>query len=106
MSSPARRAVSGAAGGAIALIVFLAISVSGAGAATLQGANTGTDSGNCQTTSCATIGYAVGQSVNDDTIQVEAGNYVVTSVITVNKAVTISGAQAGVDARTRNVASD
>ena len=42
---------------------------------TLQVAPTGSDSGNCVSAACATIGYAVGEASADDTIQIAAGDY-------------------------------
>jgi parallel beta-helix repeat protein len=44
-------------------------------AADLYVSTSGTDSGNCQTSPCRTIGYAVGQASSNDTIHVAAGTY-------------------------------
>jgi len=44
-------------------------------AADLYVSTSGTDSGNCQTSPCRTIGYAVGQASSSDTIHVAAGTY-------------------------------
>ncbi|MDO8209093.1 nitrous oxide reductase family maturation protein NosD [Conexibacter sp. CPCC 206217] len=75
-----------------------------ASAATRFVAPGGSDAGNlCLDASapCATIAPAVTAADPGDTVQVAAGEYVLTATIRVNKAVTIVGAQAGVDARER-----
>ena len=63
----------------------------------------GSDSSDCSDSlsPCATLQYAVNQSVSLDTINISAGTYSVSGVVTINKTLTILGAQAGVDARTR-----
>jgi len=53
-------------------------------------------------TPCATLQNAVNQSSAGDTIIAAAGTYTVAGLVTVNKTLTIQGAQAGVDARTRS----
>ncbi len=50
----------------------------------------GTDSGDCIGSPCATVGYAIGQAADGDTISVAAGTY--TDTFTVGKNVIISGA--------------
>ncbi len=52
-------------------------------------------------TPCLTLQHAINQSAVNDTIHVAAGTYSVAGLITINKTLTILGAQAGVDARTR-----
>jgi parallel beta-helix repeat protein len=47
----------------------------GAVGATLTIATTGTDSGDCTTTSCATLGYALSQAGPGDTITIAPGSY-------------------------------
>jgi uncharacterized repeat protein (TIGR01451 family) len=72
-------------------------------------ATSGTDSGTCnvQASPCKTITYAIAQANAYDTIHVAAGRYAENSGagqnLVINKAVAIEGAQAGIDARTRNV---
>ena len=62
----------------------------------------GSDSGNCTVTPCATLTYAIGQAVNGDTISVGAGSFNNGgTVVVVDKTLSVRGAQAGVDARTR-----
>jgi hypothetical protein len=67
-------------------------------------ATTGVDAANnCSVLAspCATLQHAVNQSVSNDTIHVAAGTYAVAGLVTINKTLTLRGAQAGVDARTR-----
>ena len=61
-------------------------------------ATTGTDTGNCQNigTPCLTINYAVGQAGTDDIINVAAGTYAESVVIT--KSLVFKGANAGIGA--------
>ncbi|MBI3786549.1 MAG: hypothetical protein HY270_24430 [Deltaproteobacteria bacterium] len=60
----------------------------------------GADAGDCTSSSCATIQYAVSQAnASGDTISVAAGTY--TENVTTTKSLTLLGAQAGVDARGR-----
>lgn len=74
-----------------------------AGAATLNVAPGGEDVGDCVVAPCATIGFAVGLAADGDTVSVAAGEYPLAASVVVDKAVTISGAQAGVDARDREL---
>ncbi len=90
----------------VALTALLGVSASLADAAELKVTTGGTDAGNCQEDPCATIPYAVGQSADGDTIQVGPGEFPASTTATrivLNKSVTIAGAQAGVDARERDV---
>jgi parallel beta-helix repeat protein len=67
-------------------------------------ATTGNDAANDCTvavTPCLTLQAAIAQAVAGDTINVAAGTYSVAGLVTVNKTLTLLGAQAGVDARTR-----
>lgn len=72
-------------------------------------ATTGTDTGDCTDPAhpCQTITYATAQSNDYDTIHAAAGMYAENSAsgqnLVVARPVAIEGAQAGVDARTRNV---
>lgn len=86
----------------LALLTALAAAASAA-AADLKVETDGIDQGDCRVDACATLGYAIGQAADGDRIDVGPGEYHATAAIVVNKAVTISGAQAGVDARDRNV---
>lgn len=82
----------------------MAIGAGSASAATLNVvATTGADSGTCGPAidPCKTIGQAVTNSTDDDTIEVAAGTY--TELVNVTKRLTINGAQQGVDARNRAV---
>ncbi len=66
-------------------------------------ATTGADAGDCSApgSPCLTLQYAINQSVANDAVHVAAGTYTVAGLVNVNKTLTIRGAQAGVDARTR-----
>lgn len=73
------------------------------GPATLYVSNQGDDTSPCTETSpCRTINHAIAQAnpAGGDTIRVEAGTY--NENVTVDRPVTLLGAQAGVDARTRS----
>ncbi len=65
----------------------------------------GSDSNSClaagAANACLTLAGAIGKASSGDTINVAAGTYTVLGVVTVNKSLTINGAQAGVDARGR-----
>lgn len=87
---------------ALTVVGLLATSAATAAAATTRNVTaTGADTGNCSVTACATIGYAVGQSVAGDTIVVGPGTFA--GGTTIDKSLTLEGAKAGVDARTRGV---
>jgi len=56
-------------------------------------APTGSDSGDCTASPCRTIGYAVGQAGDFDTVTVAAGTY--TEAVTITKPLAVDGAGAG-----------
>ncbi len=65
---------------AIATIVatgttVVALAMPAAAAGTLTVSTSGADTGNCQVSACATLGYALSQAAADDTILVEPGTY-------------------------------
>lgn len=65
-------------------------------------ATAGVDAGDCTVAPCATFTYAIGQAVNGDTIDVGPGSFNNGgTAIVVNKSLTVTGENAGVDARTR-----
>ncbi|HVW46786.1 MAG TPA: hypothetical protein VHA76_07025 [Solirubrobacterales bacterium] len=79
---------------AAAAIAF-APGMAAAAAATLSVVATGgADSGDCVTSPCATIKYAVGQAAAGDTIEVGPGTYA--ENLTVSKEVSLRGANAGI----------
>jgi Right handed beta helix region/Collagen triple helix repeat (20 copies) len=87
----------------VAALVFAAP----ASAATVRhvDANALADVGDCSVTACKTISYAISNpaTVDGDVIQVAAGTYHEgNAAVTVNKRLSIEGAQAGVDARGRS----
>jgi nitrous oxidase accessory protein NosD len=84
----------------ISLLVLLFF-VSTVFATTRYVSTTGTDLGDFSNilNQCKTIGYALGQALDGDTIIVRAGNYNENLIIT--KPLTLRGAQVGIDARTR-----
>src|ERR1019366_10647223 len=47
----------------------------GAATTTLTVATTGTDSGNCQISNCATLGYALSKAAAGDIIMIQPGTY-------------------------------
>jgi parallel beta-helix repeat protein len=63
------------AGGELASLEASAPLAAASPGQTLLVSTTGTDSGNCLTTACRTLGYALSQAVADDTILLEAGRY-------------------------------
>lgn len=83
---------------ALALAIFLAVTIptptSALAATTRLVANGGVDVGDCSVAPCATIQYAVDQSVPGDTISVAAGTYNEQVEITTSQ-LTIDGAGAG-----------
>jgi hypothetical protein len=88
------------------LLPFLALAATSAHAADRYVATTGSDVGDCQAvlSPCLTLQYAINQASAGDTINVAAGTYTVAGLVLVNKTLTLRGAQAGVDARTRAAA--
>lgn len=81
------------------LAIFFAASLS---ASTRLVTTGGSDSGDCTVTPCATLTYAIGQAVTDDTVSVGPGTFSNGgAAIVIDKKLHVSGAQAGVDARTR-----
>jgi hypothetical protein len=50
---------------------------------------------------CLTVQHAVDQSSAGDVIHIAAGSYAVAGIVTINKSLTLLGAQAGIDAQTR-----
>ena len=66
----------------------------GAATATLYVATSGTNSGNCQTTACATIGYALTQGAAGDTISVGPGTFDESQLV-LTYPVTIEGTGSG-----------
>jgi hypothetical protein len=63
----------------------------------------GNDENDCLSvaTACLTLQAAINKASAGDTINVEPGIYAYTGVVNVNKTLTLKGAQAGVDARSR-----
>jgi len=53
-------------------------------------AMSGTDSGDCSSSPCTTITYAISQAVNGDTIEIAAGTYTEAG-ITINKNLSLAG---------------
>jgi parallel beta-helix repeat protein len=76
----------------------LAPTVSAASTLQVSQASGSADSGNCISTPCLTIGYAISKAVSGDTITVAAGTY--TEQLRINKSLTISGPNAGVNPNT------
>lgn len=96
MPKPSALRTAGLAG---ALVLLLTLPAA-AGAATERSVSeAGTDTGDCSITACATIQYAVDQAVAGDTVAVAAGDYV--GGVLIDKALTLEGVRAGVDARGR-----
>lgn len=64
---------------------------------------TGNDENDCLSpaTACLTLQAAINKASAGDTVNVEAGIYPHAGVVTVNKTLTLKGAQAGADARVR-----
>ncbi|HLI50516.1 MAG TPA: right-handed parallel beta-helix repeat-containing protein [Thermomicrobiaceae bacterium] len=100
--------------GVFAVLVALVLGVFaiGGGTALASGttyyvnASTGSAGNDCLSAGspCKTIQSAIDKASSGDTIVVAAGTY--TENVTVNKSLTIDGAQAGVDARTRSTGSE
>jgi hypothetical protein len=86
-----RSALAALTAGALATVgVAGAIGSAAHAATTRQVAKSGADTGNCTTSPCLTITYALGQAVAGDTISVAAGNYHET--VDIEKAVKLVGA--------------
>jgi hypothetical protein len=90
------------AGTGILGMINLAPQANAIGPTTRYVATTGSDVGDCSVsgTPCATIQYAINQAATGDIVSVGAGTY--SELININKPLTLQGAQAGVDARTRS----
>src|SRR5258708_1886669 len=85
-----------------AIAIMVTLSAASLSASTRLVTTGGADSGDCTVTPCATLSFAIGQAVTDDTISVGAGSFSNGGVpIVVDKKLHVTGAQAGVDARTR-----
>ena len=69
-------------------------STAAAAPATLNVETDGTDSGDCVSSACATIQYAVNQATAGDTIEVGPGTFA--EAVTVSKEVSLRGANAGI----------
>src|SRR5438874_3099930 len=85
----------------LAIVCAAAFAAVAAGGASAAGSirhvsPAGTDAGNCVSSPCRTIGYAVGQASPGDTVSVAAGNYA--ESVLVQKRLTLSGNGATVDA--------
>ena len=102
--SSARRICIGVAALALPAAVLAASPAQAAGGATIFVAPSppgiGAGSGSCLTPNYNTIGAAVAAASNGDTIDVCAGTYA--ENVAINKSLTVDGAQAGIDARTRS----
>jgi hypothetical protein len=87
---------------AVPLLLAMVAPVAAAGPDRYVG-TTGSDTSDCSNiaTPCLTIQYAVGQADPNDTIHVAAGTYpeLAAGPLTINKTLTLVGAQVGIDAR-------
>jgi hypothetical protein len=81
---------------AVVLVLMLGAHAAVAAAATRLVSTSGSDSGNCVASPCATIGYAVGQAAPGDTISVAAGTYA--ESVRVEKQLALVGHDATIDA--------
>jgi len=63
------------AGMVVVCLIMTSLSYQPVGAADLYVSTSGIDTGDCKTSPCRTIGYAVGQAAGGDTIHVAAGIY-------------------------------
>lgn len=66
---------------ALVAICLLGLAASSAAATDRDVTTTGTDTGDCSSSACATIAYAVGQAVSGDRIVIGAGTFVQTNAI-------------------------
>ena len=83
------------------LVALAAVAATGSTApaaptATRHVSTAGTDAGNCTSSPCRTIGYAVGQANAGDTVAVAAGTYA--ESVTLTKQLALLGDAATVDA--------
>jgi parallel beta-helix repeat protein len=83
------------------LVLFAALALTGSTAfgaskSTRYVSTTGSDSGDCTTSPCKTIGYAVGQANAGDSVSVAAGTYVESVLVT--KQLSLVGQGATIDA--------
>jgi len=92
------RGVASCAALAIGLVAICGVSIAAASPVTRLVGQDGADNGDCTATPCATIQYAIAAANDGDTVEVGAGTYV--EQLTVAKAVTLRGPNAGVDPNT------
>jgi hypothetical protein len=81
---------------ALVLVVMLGAQAAAAAAATRVVSTSGSDSGDCVGAACATIGYAVDQAGDGDTISVAAGTY--PESVHIEKQLAVVGHDATIDA--------
>lgn len=72
-------------------VLLLFIVPAASSAATRNVATGGTDSGDCASSSCATIAYAMSQAVSGDTIAIAAGTYTEANLSVVGKTLIFAG---------------
>ncbi|MDQ2622795.1 MAG: hypothetical protein M3Y45_07125, partial [Actinomycetota bacterium] len=80
---------------ALAAVLLLFAGAASADAATLNVETAGSDAGDCTSSACATLQYALNQADSGDTIQVGAGTFTSGAPVSVTNGVTISGVGAG-----------
>jgi len=98
MRTPRRIAASVSACALVLPLLLVTAAPAAAVATTRYVATTGADTGTCTVNPCLTLQYAIGQSTATDTIDIAAGAYVVNGLVSVDKQLTVKGAQSGVDA--------